>query len=431
MGKKQFIDKKNARVFRLVDRSVMDDHATHDDEGNPLPDRVFVDVTPGNHPDDEVEEFDDEDQLVDIGSDELNLYKYFILNNISIYYSAEIRAGEAAKYGIFYDDRQYDYTQHLKPIGQAPGAVFMSAPGATVEHDSAGEPVLEAEDPLTALNAATYSRILETDADPAVKEVLEALEDDAFIDEDDFDDDFIVKLDREEVRVLAEVKPAGRRAKSSTGDLDKDFEKILQMYDQDDEEYGEDFSEYSVEEFYESEDDEDASVDVVGIEDAKPFSRGGPSRMYQVDEVRRELRDGDAALLERILYTTDDENESGDEIIEVDAEELDKYARVALNCQTACQFLSSASNRKIIRPKLIVEASGEPSVKAIRISRKTGMPVNEDEYHQQQQSSEDDGPAVNKGEARPKEETAEEKHARKAAVKEEKRLKRISKKAYA
>lgn len=72
MGKKQFIDKKNARVFRLVDRSVMDSRAMHDEEGNPLPDRVFVDVTPGAHTEGE-EDYEDEDQLVDIGSEEPNL----------------------------------------------------------------------------------------------------------------------------------------------------------------------------------------------------------------------------------------------------------------------------------------------------------------------------------------------------------------------
>lgn len=312
----------------------------------------------------------------------------------------------------------------------------MSAPGATVEHDSSGEPLLEAEDPLTALNSATYSRIHETDADPAVMEVLEALEDEAFIDEDEFEDDFIVKLDREEARVLAEVKPVLRRGKSTSAagaggeDLDKDFEKILQMYDSDEDEEG--FSDYSVvEEYYESDGDEDASVDVVGMEEAKPFSRGGPSRMYQVDEVRRELRDGHASLLDRILYTTDDEGEEGVEVIEVDTEEVNRAALAGLNCETACQFLSSASSRKIVRPKLIVEASGEPAVKAIRISRKTGMPINEDECHEQQQQEKEEEPAVNKGEARPKVETAEEKRARKAAVKEERRLNRIAKKVYA
>lgn len=44
-----------------------------------------------------------------------------------------MRAGEAAKYGIFFDDREYDYTKHLKPIGTDPVAVFIPAAGATSE----------------------------------------------------------------------------------------------------------------------------------------------------------------------------------------------------------------------------------------------------------------------------------------------------------
>lgn len=34
-------------------------------------------------------------------------------------------AGEAAKYGILLDDRDYDYTIHLKTIGEVPGGVFI------------------------------------------------------------------------------------------------------------------------------------------------------------------------------------------------------------------------------------------------------------------------------------------------------------------
>ena len=36
-------------------------------------------------------------------------------------------AGEAAKFGIFFDDTTYDYTQHLKIIGDHPSSVFVPA----------------------------------------------------------------------------------------------------------------------------------------------------------------------------------------------------------------------------------------------------------------------------------------------------------------
>lgn len=69
MGKKPFIDRKNVRVFRLVDRSVMGDMAEFDEEGNQLPDRVFAEVTPGARDEDDDEEVDEE-EFVDVGSEE-------------------------------------------------------------------------------------------------------------------------------------------------------------------------------------------------------------------------------------------------------------------------------------------------------------------------------------------------------------------------
>src|ERR1700694_5920944 len=36
--------------------------------------------------------------------------------------------GEAAEYGIFFDDTEYDYMQHLRPVGEAADAVLLEAP---------------------------------------------------------------------------------------------------------------------------------------------------------------------------------------------------------------------------------------------------------------------------------------------------------------
>jgi len=36
--------------------------------------------------------------------------------------------GEAAEYGIYFDDTEYDYMQHLRSVGEAPDAVLLSAP---------------------------------------------------------------------------------------------------------------------------------------------------------------------------------------------------------------------------------------------------------------------------------------------------------------
>lgn len=452
MGKKQFIDKKNARVFRLVDRSVKEgDAVEYDEEGNRLPDRVFAEVTPGAYDDEEEDEEDGEDGLVDVGSRGPCLYLKYVLviYVLIISLSAEERAGEAAKYGIFFDDRQYDYTQHLKPIGQTPGAVFVAAPATTIEHDDlTGE--AKDIDPMAAeqaLNRATYERIKETDADPAVLEVLEALDDDAFLDEDAFEDDFVVKLDREEVRVLAPMENARRRGKvsaTSTSTLDQDFQQILTMYD-DDLEDDEDLEEYTDDDscYYSCDDGSSVgsseSLDVEDLDDAIPFSRGGPSRMYQVDEVRRELRDGDQSLLNRILFTTDDDDEADGADAKAAAVkekvvlEMDGACLVGYNCLTAREFLSRHS-RKSEGPKLI----REERIKPIRISSKTGLPLPDQPdtdtasaSADEQQEEDGQEQRENKGKARSKEETAEEKRARKAAVKEERRSRRAAKKTLA
>jgi protein LTV1 len=39
----------------------------------------------------------------------------------------EDKIGQAPLYGIFLDDREYDYTKHLKPIGESTDAVFVPA----------------------------------------------------------------------------------------------------------------------------------------------------------------------------------------------------------------------------------------------------------------------------------------------------------------
>lgn len=419
MGKKQFIDKKNSRVFRLVSRSVVDgDKEEFDEEGNKLPDRVFAEVTSGR----EKYEEDGEEVEVDVvGSASEDDEEKYLSRCTILYIKITLRctAGEAAKYGIFYDDRAYDYTQHLKPIGKAPGAVFMAAPAITVEHNSQGDAIDEFDkqaEAERALSQATYDRIKETDADPAVLETLEALEDDAFIDEDAFEDDFIVKLDKEEIRVLA---PMETRKKGGRRDLSEDFEKFLNMSgsDLDDE----DLEYYEEEEFSGS----DVDIDVTDLDSAIPFSRGGPSRMYQVDEVRKELRDGAQALIDRILYETDEDEAQPSVLIEVDDE-----ATKIVNIQTACQFLSG-THHKLVKPKIIKD--GTNGVKPIRISNKTGMPIEEPAQSFRDDSDgssdeEESAPAVNKGEARPRTETPEEKKARKAAVKEERRIRRSQKK---
>lgn len=318
----------------------------------------------------------------------------------------------------------------MKPIGKVPGGVFVAATATTIDHQAKAVDPMTVEAAETRLNHATYDHLKATpDVDPAVLQALEALEDDAFVDEDAFEDDFIVKLDREETSIMASLDQLNGQQRSR---LDKDFANILRMYDED----GEGFE---IEESYE----EDEDVDVEGYENFSEASgpegdEKGGNNWHQLDEVRRELAEGDPKLLERILYTSDDdeEEEAGNkkakkkqlyQIIDVDADDVN---RKELNCQTAIDWMP---NRNTFKPKIIRAAnpSGAAPVEPIRISRKTGMPLESLDKAipiPKDEISEEDEEKINKGEARKKDETAEEKRARKAAVKLEKKEKRISKK---
>ncbi|KAH6978633.1 Low temperature viability protein [Fusarium venenatum] len=131
-------------------------------------------------------------------------------------YEAEgVRAneGEAASYGVYYDDTEYDYMQHLRDLNTGGGeVVFVESAASTnkgkgkqkqsledalkkLDIEQSAEDILD-EDilPSKNLSRATYEaqqdipdslKGFQPDMDPRLREVLEALEDDAFVDEDD------------------------------------------------------------------------------------------------------------------------------------------------------------------------------------------------------------------------------------------------------
>lgn len=110
--------------------------------------------------------------------------------------------GEAAKYGVYFDDREYNYLQHIKPLGQAPGAVFIpstqkDATSNAPELDYTQLMLIEQEKASKeASEDYRYQRSLILNNEAAL-EAFKALNDDAYvIDEDDdfFDDDLIFKM---------------------------------------------------------------------------------------------------------------------------------------------------------------------------------------------------------------------------------------------
>ncbi|SCU86742.1 LAME_0D07470g1_1 [Lachancea meyersii CBS 8951] len=121
--------------------------------------------------------------------------------------AAHEHIGEAALYGIGFDDSKYDYTQHLKPVGLDPqNAVFIPAKSTTQpkSRELKAEDLfaeLEVQEPQDKKNESMFERGgtakreylkhqqdvdeelrgFRPDLNPALREVLEALEDDAYV----------------------------------------------------------------------------------------------------------------------------------------------------------------------------------------------------------------------------------------------------------
>ncbi|EKG15798.1 Low temperature viability protein [Macrophomina phaseolina MS6] len=151
--------------------------------------------------------------------------------------------GEAANYGIFYDDSEYDYMQHLRDMGASGDATFIPAKGKEAEQQRKGKGKMRLEDMLAGMavdedgrseadvsvsSTASSSAAelfgedlapsefyrkgsyqdqqdvpdaiagFQPDMDPRLREVLEALEDEAYVeDEDDIFNE--LAKDRQEV----------------------------------------------------------------------------------------------------------------------------------------------------------------------------------------------------------------------------------------
>ncbi|CAK9784025.1 LTV-domain-containing protein [Cutaneotrichosporon oleaginosum] len=108
--------------------------------------------------------------------------------------------GEAATYGITYDDSAYDYMQHLRPVGLGGAdSVLLEAPQKQQKNKGfrmpeevmASKHEISVQDVYASQEALPRElQGLQPDMDPHLRQVLEALEDDAFVDEDGEEDVF-------------------------------------------------------------------------------------------------------------------------------------------------------------------------------------------------------------------------------------------------
>jgi protein LTV1 len=180
-------DKKNASHFTLVHRP-QNDPLIHDTSVSSMV------LNPTSLPNsNKVKKLDD--LVSELGSDIGN-----VRNN----------EGEAANHGVYFDDTEYDYMQHMRDLGSGSGEAYFveSQTPKTKEKQTLEDAlknvslegraefaVLDEEIlPSKNLHRVTYQAQqnipdvlagFKPDMDPRLREVLEALEDDAYVDDDE------------------------------------------------------------------------------------------------------------------------------------------------------------------------------------------------------------------------------------------------------
>ncbi|KAH7117007.1 low-temperature viability protein-like protein ltv1 [Dendryphion nanum] len=220
MPRRKFIDKKSATTFQLVHRA-QNDPRIHDADAS---DMVFKELTtPNLRQDPEA-----------AGSSRASQYsaatgrsKIKSRRELEGEFGTKVRnnEGEAANFGVYYDDSNYDYMQHLRDLGTGGGnAYFVEAKdkkkgkkkmdladairaaslddrqsdaGISVSSSvsrSASDVFGEDMAPSEFVRKTTYQDQqnipdaiagFQPDMDPRLREVLEALEDEAYVDDDD------------------------------------------------------------------------------------------------------------------------------------------------------------------------------------------------------------------------------------------------------
>ncbi|OSX67023.1 hypothetical protein POSPLADRAFT_1129065 [Postia placenta MAD-698-R-SB12] len=447
--------------------------------------------------------------------------------------------GEAAVYGVYYDDTDYDYMKHLRPVGlQEDGvdSILIEAPSKPKPKGKGKEPITLLDLPPEALpSTAEAPRNFESqenipssiagfqpDLDPHLRQVLEALEDDAFVDEG-LDEDFFGELVAEgelaagenlefefqeegiEGDERAEVSAAsaeevvedgeeeswearfskfkkaqkaqprsegsdiddfseggdtvgslpqmsvigGKRRRRGASDasgysmssssmfrnegltmLDERFDEIQKEYDSDEDEEADDMSDASGEapELITSREDFDAIMNEF-LDNYEIL--GGKMRPVLAGETAADKLDTFRKALGQVhLREHDEDSEEDDILMPLDIDEK----KDTWDCETILTTYSNLENH----PRLIKSRQDKP-VPKIRLDPKTGLPVvlgkqpasrREDDATSSSGSDTEDGSRVQRVTVtRPKNESKEDKKARKQAIKVERQVRRADKKA--
>ncbi|XP_061840325.2 protein LTV1 homolog [Nerophis lumbriciformis] len=416
--KKSFIEKKKAVTFHLVHRSQRDPLAADET----APQRVLLPAA-----------------------------------------KAEKRQEEQRSYGVFFDD-DYDYLQHLKePTCQTELVAAAASPQVHL-HDDEGDAGTGApaasimlpssvfasdfEEEVGLLNKAAPTSGPRLDMDP---DIVAALDDDFDYDdpENELEDDFVVQANNASAAVELsdedeEWEDTDDEDFDSEGELSEDGRPREHLFL--DEETKSRFTEYSLtssvmrrseqltllddrfEQMYQQyDDDEIGALDNAELEG---FIQPDSARLeevlkdYFVQKAKDYLRPDDLGPKELPVLQEEGEDEEEEmETLVISAPE-DKW-----DCETIISTYSNIYNR----PKVI---QLPPKVKPIRVSARTGVPLDvlparEPSAKQAERMSrinDSDLPRVST-QPRLKDESTDERKARKQAIKEERKERRVEKKA--
>lgn len=247
MSSKSRFDRKTAKKYAVV-------HRPHDDP-------QFYDADASAHV---LVPVDNPNKSRDLGKVKSPLARTVTGKIKSASNTVSEHVGEAAKYGILFDDSNYDYTKHLKPIGEDPDAVFIPAKGESKAprkqniEDMIVEPKYKS---TTAKAESVFQRGMakpeylihqqdvedelrgfKPDMNPALREVLEALEDEAYV----VNEDIVVGSEK--------VKPSSMED-DAAGDDDIFAELLGSGRVEDEEDFEQEFDEWDMDNLENFEDD--------------------------------------------------------------------------------------------------------------------------------------------------------------------------------
>lgn len=208
--------------------------------------------------------------------------------------------------GIGFDQSSYDYSQHLKPMGQSPNAIFIPAKfGANNKNQKSYlRHQQNIEDSISGFKP---------DLNPDLREVLEALEDDAYVVNDDIE---VVKekssdkkkisasnLDEEEDDIFAELLEGGEI--NENGEDDDEYNKF---YHEDEWDIENEMNNYENDHYYQEE-NENILDQVNQLDDLHQIDYQNDVMRFQDEQKRKNKKDNDYIESDNEFLSEEEEDE--------------------------------------------------------------------------------------------------------------------------